>query len=133
MLAAAIAPVRQERNEALRISEGGSNSPEAPTINGSEDAANHDISKRKTRGKAKAMDKGKTIVPVEVTFNSRSQPYGKHAAGFATFLGVSARELVPLTISTWQGKALSDEFRTQIWQHVTVRYFLIMYGFSLFF
>ena len=125
--------MRQERNEALRISEGGSNSPDAPTSNGSQDATNPEISKRKPRGKAKALDKGKTIVPVEVAFNSRSQPYGKHAAGFATFLGVSARELVPLTISTWTGNALSDDFRTQIWQHVTVRSFLTMYNFYFIF
>ncbi|KAK9930240.1 hypothetical protein M0R45_027283 [Rubus argutus] len=106
----------------MSTAERGSNSPEAPISNGSQDVTNPEISKRKPRGKAKALDKGKIIVPVEVTFNSRNQPYGKHAAGFSTFLGVSTRELVPLTVSTWTGKALSDEFRTQIWQHVTTYY-----------
>ncbi|KAK9928826.1 hypothetical protein M0R45_025946 [Rubus argutus] len=87
--AVAIASVRHERNETLRIPEGSSNSPEEPISNGSQDVTNLEISKRKSRGKTKALDKGKTIVPVEVAFNSRNQPYRKHAAGFSTFLGVS--------------------------------------------
>ena len=58
-------------------------------------------------------------------FNERSQPYGKQAARFATFLGVTARELVPLTIPSWTGKAMSDEFKTEIWKHITVSFLLI--------
>ncbi|XP_062008074.1 uncharacterized protein LOC133725063 isoform X1 [Rosa rugosa] len=107
---------------AYLISEGSLNSPEAPASIGTQDATNSEISNRKPRGKAKALDKGKVIEPVEVEFNERSQPYGKHAARFATFLGVTARELVPLTIPSWTGKALSDEFKTEIWKHITTYY-----------
>ncbi|XP_040361723.1 uncharacterized protein LOC121049179 [Rosa chinensis] len=114
--------MRQEINETLQISEGGSNSPKASASRGTEDATNSELSNRKPRGKAKALDKGKVIEPIEVEFNERSQPYGKHAAGFATFLGVTARELVPLTIPSWTGKAISDKFKTQIWQHITTYY-----------
>lgn len=125
--AASIVSARQQRNEPLRISDGSSNSPVSqspgaePIIPGG--ASIPEKPKYPPRGKAKLLDIGKKKKrkrPIEVEFNQRSQPIGQYAAKFSSFLGASARELIPMTAPTW--KELSDTFKNQIWEHVTVSF-----------
>lgn len=124
--AASVVSARQQRNEPLRISDGSSNSPLSnspvaePNIPGGTSIP--EKPKYPPRGKAKLLDIGKKKRkrPIEVEFNQRSQPIGKYAAKFSSFLGASARELIPMTAPTW--KELSDTFKNQIWEHVTVSF-----------
>jgi hypothetical protein len=75
-------------------------------------------SKRPPRGKAKGDKDFKKNSQVEVQFNVRGQPYGKYAAGFSSFLGVTARDFVQLTVNKWND--LSATYAQQIWEHITV-------------
>lgn len=124
---AAIAAAMQQGNEPLRISGGGSNSPltvspnEVPNNPEIQDESNPEISKKKPRGKTKMVNlsKGKAKTSrLIVEFNYSGQPYRGDVAKFASFLGTTARELLPVTLENW--KDLSQEFRNQIWEHITV-------------
>ncbi|XP_062013976.1 uncharacterized protein LOC133730393 [Rosa rugosa] len=123
---AAVAVNRQESNPPIRISDVDSNSPDiispttTPNTPRCEDETEPANSKRPPRGKAKGDKDFKKKGRVEVEFNARGQPYGEYAAGFSSFLGVTAREFVPITVKNW--KDLTDTYREQIWQHITQHY-----------
>ncbi|PRQ25755.1 hypothetical protein RchiOBHm_Chr6g0287111 [Rosa chinensis] len=93
-----------------------------PTLNSPircENETTSDYLKRPPRGKAKGDKDFKNKGRVEVQFNVRGQPDGEYAAGFSSFLGVTAREFVPLT-TEW--KNLTDLYKRQIWEHITRKY-----------
>ncbi|KAL6185090.1 hypothetical protein ACLB2K_041225 [Fragaria x ananassa] len=123
-VAAAIA-ARERQNEPLRISNGISNStPTSPCVESDipegqeepqEDPSNPESRKVKPRGKAKLLEVGKKRKrngPIQVEFNERGQPIGKHATNFSSFIGTSARELIPITAGTW--KDVSPTFQDDI-------------------
>ncbi|XP_061990555.1 uncharacterized protein LOC133708977 [Rosa rugosa] len=123
---AVIAINREERKPGIRISDGVSNNSHreshTPTLNSPircENETTSDYSKRPPRGKAKGDKDFKNKGRVEVQFNVRGQPYGEYAAGFSSFLGVTAREFVPLT-TEW--KNLTNLYKRQIWEHITQKY-----------
>ena len=50
---------------------------------------------------------------VELEFNSRSQVIGQYYASFSSFLGCTARRMVPYNVKNWSD--LDQEFVDQIW------------------
>ncbi|XP_040369373.1 uncharacterized protein LOC112198394 isoform X1 [Rosa chinensis] len=66
------------------------------------------------------LAKKKRKRPILVEFNERGQPIGQNAALFSSFIGASARELIPMTAATW--KDLSATFKDQIWIHITTSF-----------
>ncbi|KAK9911493.1 hypothetical protein M0R45_035401 [Rubus argutus] len=108
------------------MSDGDSNSPSklqpTPTHNSPrcENETDPTNSKRPSRGKAKGDKDFKKNGQVEVQFNVRGQPYGKYAAGFSSFLGVTTRDFVPVIVNKW--KDLSATYTQQIWEHITQHY-----------
>ena len=71
--------------------------------------------KPKGRAKLQYLSKREKLL---VDFNHRGQPFGENAAKYASLLGVTARELVPITVDTW--KEFADDFKHQLWEHVQV-------------
>ncbi|PRQ45894.1 putative transposase, Ptta/En/Spm, plant [Rosa chinensis] len=113
----------EKRNESLRISNGNSNSsPIEADIPECQATSNSEKKKIPPRGKAKLLDiaKKKRKLPIVVEFNERGQPIGENAGIFSSFIGASARELIPMTAGTW--KDLSNTFKDQIWKHVTTTF-----------
>ncbi|XP_062009336.1 uncharacterized protein LOC133725936 [Rosa rugosa] len=117
--------VGQQRNDPMRESEGNLGCPprmptEAEPISTEGQAT--EKPKIPPRGKAKLLEIGKKKRkrPILVEFNERGQPIGKNAAIFSSFIGCTARELIPITSPTW--KNLSDLFKTQIWEHITTSF-----------
>lgn len=136
---AAVIAARERQNEPLRISNGSSNSTptsscveshipegqEEPQEDPQEDPSNPKSRKVKPRGKAKLLEVGKKRKrngPIPVEFNERGQPIGKHVANFSSFIGTSARELIPITAGTW--KDVSPTFQDDIWKHIKVSFLL---------
>ncbi|KAH0987637.1 hypothetical protein GBA52_014814 [Prunus armeniaca] len=88
-----------------------------------QDNSNKEASKKKTRGKTKLLiltkekTKGSRVV---VELNLANQPFRDNAARFSSFLGITARELVPITLKSW--KDMSENFINQTWEHVTQQF-----------
>ncbi|BBG99407.1 transposable element gene [Prunus dulcis] len=129
---AAAATIVAARNRSLRISDRGSNSPsrdepnEVPIVKECKKTTlTKKHQRRRLRGKAKllSLTKGKTKGSrVVVEFNLADQPFRDNAARFSSFLGITARELVPITLKSW--KDMSDNFINQIWEHITQKFSL---------
>ncbi|CAB4278338.1 unnamed protein product [Prunus armeniaca] len=125
----AVATIVVARNGSLCILDRGSNSPpqdepnEVPNSQGMQDNSNKEASKKKTRGKTKLLiltkekTKGSRVV---VELNLADQPFRDNAARFSSFLGITARELVPITLKSW--KDMSENFINQTWEHVTQQF-----------
>ena len=122
---AAAVPI-QDENQPFQISGEGSNSPtaEVPIVPDVQGENNPNATNRKTRGKAQVLcftkGKGKGA-RLEVEFNDMGQPIRKNAAIFSSFLGITARELIPVTLEKWSD--LTDEFIAQIWEHIMVYFY----------
>ena len=87
----------------LRTSDGDSNSPttECPNVPDVQVENNQPGRKPKPRGKAKVscFTKGKGKgTRLEVEFNEKRQPFSANEAKLFSFLGITARELIPVTL-----------------------------------
>ncbi|KAL2494662.1 Hydroxyphenylpyruvate reductase [Forsythia ovata] len=127
---ASVVAATREENEGIRILGEGSNCN--PLIR--PDNAQHDLQHdeeeltnnvtttekvKKGRGRAKLnyLNKGKCAkLPVE--FNERGQPICKGSNKLSSFLGTTARELIPITKKNW--KDFNENFLDDIWEHVQV-------------
>ena len=114
----------------LRTSDGDSNSPttEVPNVPDVQVENDQLSTKPKRKGKAKVscFTKGKGKgTRLEVEFNEMGQPFRANAAKLSSFLGITARELIPVTLDKWSD--LTDDFMTQIWDHIMVVFFVSIF------
>lgn len=126
----AAAATIQDDSQHLRILDGDADSPttEVPNVPDVQVENNQLATKPKPRGKAKVscFTKGKGKgTRLEVEFNEKGQPFRANAAKFASFLGITARELIPVTLDKWSD--LTNDFMTQIWDHIMVVFFVSIY------
>ncbi|KAI3686932.1 hypothetical protein L1987_80622 [Smallanthus sonchifolius] len=92
-----------------------SNHDEDP-IHQQNSASSHDEETKSLRGptiKSKAS-KGKTLI----TYNKRGVPIGEESKSLATFEGMTARTMVPITYDCWLD--VPKERKEECWQYVSV-------------
>ncbi|KAI5351053.1 PREDICTED: transposon CACTA En/Spm [Prunus dulcis] len=56
-----------------------------------------------------------TTEGINVSSKGKGKTLGENAAKFASLLGATARELVPITLENW--KDISEDFKHQLWEH----------------
>lgn len=72
------------------------------------------------------MLKSFAMLPSEkpkVEFNERGQAIGPNSKHLSSYIGVLAREMVPMTISEW--KKVDDELRDDLWTCIQVIGFIV--------
>lgn len=87
---------------------------------GSEGGSDHEEDSKSThRG---PTIKGKVNKRAVITYNKRGVPYGPGARKLATFEGLVARSMVPITYDSWLN--VDKETKEACWQYVRVSSFL---------
>jgi hypothetical protein len=98
--------------------------PEKEVHSGSEDSGSecgldHEEDSKSHRGPTvKAKANKRTVV----TYNKRGVPYGPGAKKLATFEGLVARSMVPITYDSWLN--VDKQIKEACWQYVRVSIFL---------
>lgn len=68
-----------------------------------------------TMMKKKPLPKGSKV---KVTYNDKGVPVGKESTSLATFEGLAARTMIPITYANWW--EVNEETKNGLWQYVQV-------------
>ena len=73
--------------------------------------------KKKKRGPTRM---GMVQSRIKITFNERGQPVAENSSKLSSYLGVIAREHIPIVIDDW--RKVDEEIKQQLWELVQVSY-----------